>query len=76
MANNVRLAEEGKDYSNHLRLVVLGKTGNGKSATINSLIGYKFLESGPSGAYVTENCIAVEFELFEKQILLVDTPGN
>ena len=71
-----RFARKDGDYSNHLRLVILGKTGNGKSSTGNSLAGRKLLKSGASGAYVTEVCQAIEFELSGKKILLVDTPGD
>ena len=76
MANNVRLAEEGKDYSNYLRLVVLGKTGNGKSSTVNSLCGQKIFNVSSSPDSITEYCEAVTFELFNRKILLVDTPGS
>ena len=75
MSFEPRKVEKTGDYSNHLRLVVIGKTGNGKSSTANSLINRKLLKYGPSGSYVTEKCEAVEFELENKKILLVDTPG-
>jgi predicted GTPase len=75
MATNIKKATKEGNYSEHLRLVILGKTGNGKSATANSLVGSKVFKSSANSAFVTENCEAIEFEAFGKKVLLVDTPG-
>ena len=74
-ATNVKLAEINGDYKDHQRIVILGKTGNGKSATANSLVGQKVFTSGSNSDFVTENCQAVTFNLMGRKILLVDTPG-
>ncbi len=74
--SNVRPANKESDYSDHLRLVLIGKTGNGKSTSANSLIGQKnYFKSGSNQAYVTQQCQAVTFDFNQKKILLVDTPG-
>ncbi len=73
---NVKKAEKKGDYSDHMRIVLLGKTGNGKSATANTLIGEKVFNTGSNSDSITESCEAVSFELMGRKILLVDTPGK
>ncbi len=73
---NVKKAEKKGDYSDHLRIVILGKTGNGKSATANTLIGEKVFNTGSYSDSLTVSCEAVSFELMGRKVLLVDTPGT
>ncbi len=76
MASNIQSANKEFDYSDCLRLVSIGKTGNRKSGTANSLINKaKHFRSTVGSAYVTRNCQAVTFNLNGKKTLLVDTPG-
>ena len=74
--NNVLKADKTQDYSDHFRVVLLSKTGNGKSSTGNSLIGENVFKSGSSVDSITEHCEAITFDLLGKKILLVDTPGK
>jgi predicted GTPase len=64
------------DYSDHLRVVILGKTGNGKSSTINQLIGESVFKTVADSSSVTQTCEGVSFELSGQKVLLVDTPGK
>lgn len=71
----VKKADKGVDYSKYTRIVFVGKTGNGKSSSINNLIGTKFLESKVSSKSVTYNCQALTTNISNEEYLVVDTPG-
>ncbi|VDH99297.1 Hypothetical predicted protein [Mytilus galloprovincialis] len=60
---------------NEIRLVTIGKTGNGKSSSCNTILGQDICESGCGNAGVTTSCMVRYAKRFEKLICLVDTPG-